>query len=194
MMSFILQVPEVFKGKVEGLLGNFNGDSKDDFTLLNGSIVSPNSSPEVIHSEFGLSWILDESSTIFTYFPPYDFLSFHKPSFTPRLEFPDMNDVSDDVKALCGDSPPCFFDAVSTGSLSFPNETLQEISNLETVIENSVKIISCGFPGKVANGYINGSVYFVGYNVTTVCEEGFLLILYNVLPGRRKMVISFAGL
>ncbi|KAJ8037429.1 Sushi domain-containing protein 2 [Holothuria leucospilota] len=175
MMSFILQLPDVFKGQVHGLLGNFNGDPYDDFTLPNGDIVSPNSSLELIHFEFGLSWILQENSTIFTYFPPYDFSSYNKPSFIPNLEFPDVNDVSDDVKAVCGDSPPCLFDAVSTGSLSFANESLQEVHELETVVENSVKIASCGFPGKVANGYINGTVYLVGYNITITCEENFLL-------------------
>lgn len=176
MMAFILQLPDLFKGRVEGLLGSFNGDPDDDLISRNGSIVSSNSSLEVIHYEFGLSWILEERNSLFTYFHPFNFNSFHVPSFTPYLEFPDPNNVSNDVVVLCGDSPPCLFDAVSTGSLSFANETRQEIRDLETVIGNSVKIVSCGFPGKVANGYTNGSVHLVGYNVTVICEEDFLLV------------------
>ncbi|KAJ8037431.1 Sushi domain-containing protein 2 [Holothuria leucospilota] len=119
MMSYILQMPVKFKGTVEGLLGNFNDNPDDDFIMPNMSVLSPNSSLANIHFDFGLLWMIDENSTLFSYFPPYDYSSFAKPDFIPVLEYPDESNVSDDAKTLCGDCTPCLFDAVSTGSLSF---------------------------------------------------------------------------
>ncbi|KAJ8037432.1 Sushi domain-containing protein 2 [Holothuria leucospilota] len=181
MMSFILQLPDEFKNNVKGLLGNFNDNIDDDFTLANRSVLSPNSSLEEIHYEFGLSWMLDVNSSLFTYLPPYDFFSFHNPGFTPTLEFPDANDVSEDVRILCGESVSCLFDAVTTGSLNFANDSLQENKVFEKIKEQSIKIVSCGFPGKVKNGYTNGSIYLQGSVLSVMCGKGFSLVGSTVL-------------
>ena len=46
-----IQVPKSFKGKVSGLCGNFNGNSKDEFMLKNGRLASS-------AREFGEGWSL----------------------------------------------------------------------------------------------------------------------------------------
>ena len=83
--------------------------------------------------------------------------------------------MSPEIKSLCGDSFPCLFDAVTTGLLSFANETLTFITIVEEIRNNSVKIITCGFPGAVENGVFNGSVYFAGNVIKISCNYGFAL-------------------
>ena len=53
-LYFTLWVPESFQGLTTGLLGNFNGDSFDDLTLFNMTILPENAMDEQIH-EFGES-------------------------------------------------------------------------------------------------------------------------------------------
>lgn len=176
MMSFILQLPNIFQNQVEGLLGNFNNDPDDDFMLPSGSFLSPNLTLEEIHYDFGLSWILDATTSLFTYLPPNDFSTFNKPSFKPTLTFPNPEQVSDDIKAICGESKFCLFDAISTGSTHFAEETLHDIVTFDSIKNHSVKIETCGFPGRLLNGVVNGSVYLVGHRLSVSCNEGFSLI------------------
>ncbi|KAJ8017558.1 Sushi domain-containing protein 2 [Holothuria leucospilota] len=146
------------------------------------SVLSPNASLEKIHYEFGLSWMLDVNSSLFTYLPPYDFFSFHNPGFTPTLEFPDAKRCKvEAVRILCGESVSCLFDAVTTGSLNFANDSLQENKVFEKIKEQSIKIVSCGFPGKVKNGYTNGSIYLQGSVLSVMCGKGFSLVGSTVL-------------
>ncbi len=81
--------------------------------------------------------------------------------------------INQEIKDLCGESFECIFDALTTGSLSFANETLLVTSTLETIQKSSIKIVSCGFPGKVENGKVLGSVYFENSTLEVTCDEGF---------------------
>ncbi|PIK59662.1 hypothetical protein BSL78_03393 [Apostichopus japonicus] len=170
MMSFILQLPDGFKGQTEGLLGNFNDLADDDFILPNGSSLRPNSTLEATHFDFGLEWILDTNTSKFTYLPPTDFSTFFNPEFLPNLAFPDVDSVSEEVKLICGDSVTCLYDAVTTNSITFANASLRDIKSFNEVKEKLVKIVSCGHPGKIENGGINGSVFLVGYTVVASCN------------------------
>ncbi|KAJ8038622.1 Sushi domain-containing protein 2 [Holothuria leucospilota] len=176
MMSFILQLPDIFQNQVQGLLGNFNNDPDDDFMLPDGSFLSPNLTLEEIHYDFGLSCMLNATSSLFTYLPPNDFSTFNHPSFKPTMTFPDPDQVSNDIKGICGESNLCMFDAVSTGSTKFANDTLHDINTFDIIKNHSVKLITCGFPGRVSNGVFNGSVYLVGHRLSISCKEGFYLI------------------
>ena len=173
-MSFIAQLDTKFQGQVNGLLGNMNGDPADDLRFPNGTILNSNSSLQEIH-EFGLEWLVTESESVLTYISPFDYSTYYFPNFIPTFDVPDPNDVSQEIRDLCGDSVECLFDAVTTGSLSFANETLTVSTTFEQIKKYSVKIVSCGFPGEVENGNLFGSVYFVNDTVQVTCVEGFTL-------------------
>ncbi|PIK57233.1 hypothetical protein BSL78_05870 [Apostichopus japonicus] len=175
MMSFVLQLPDGFKGQTEGLLGNFNDIADDDFILPNGSSLLPNSSLKAIHFDFGLEWILDKNTSKFTYLPPSDFSTFFNPEFLPSLVFPDVDSVSEEVKLICGDSVTCLYDAVTTSSIAFANASLRDIKTFKEAKEKLIKIVSCGHPGKIENGGINGSVFLVGYTLVASCRWGFYI-------------------
>ena len=174
-MSFLLQLNESLRGSMEGLLGNFNGDTRDDLMLPNGSSIVSNSTLSQIHYQFGLEWMINENTSLFTYQTPFDYNTYSNPSFLPSFISPNLSEVSPEIKSLCGDSFPCLFDAVTTGLLSFANETLTFTTIVEEIKNNSVKIITCGFPGAVENGVFNGSVYFAGNVIKISCNYGFAL-------------------
>ena len=49
IMSFVTTVPQEMQGSVTGLLGNFNGDSTDDLSYRNGTMLDRNSTDRMIH-------------------------------------------------------------------------------------------------------------------------------------------------
>ena len=55
MMSFVVTLDEVYFNKTRGLLGTFNDNPDDDFTLPNGTVLSPNLTSIQIHDDFGLN-------------------------------------------------------------------------------------------------------------------------------------------
>ena len=54
-LSIVAAAPDSFKNHTKGLLGTWNGDSEDDFTLPNGTVLPGSSSGRDIHYKFGLA-------------------------------------------------------------------------------------------------------------------------------------------
>lgn len=54
MLNFVGALPQNLRGLPIGLLGNFNGDTSDDLTYPNGTVLDMNSPDSFIH-EFGQS-------------------------------------------------------------------------------------------------------------------------------------------
>ncbi|XP_033124482.1 sushi domain-containing protein 2-like, partial [Anneissia japonica] len=174
VMSFIAQLDTRFNGQVKGLLGNLNGEPHDDLQFPNGTIMNSNSSLQELH-KYGLEWLVAAEDSIFTYISPYDYTTYHFPEFTPTFDVPDLDGVSQEIKDVCGNSFECVFDAVTTGSLTFANNTRVVSATLDIIQKSSVKIVSCGFPGVVENGIMLGHVYLVNSTVEVTCERGYVL-------------------
>jgi len=54
MLSFVVTPAEVYKNTTKGLLGTWNDDPDDDFTLPNGTVLSSSSTLREIHFGFGV--------------------------------------------------------------------------------------------------------------------------------------------
>ena len=54
MMVIVFAAPESYKNKTKGLLGVWNDDPSDDFTLPGGSVLPTSSNQSTIHYDFGL--------------------------------------------------------------------------------------------------------------------------------------------
>ncbi|KAI6654222.1 Protein mesh-like [Oopsacas minuta] len=119
--------------------------------------------------------MISESDSIFSYQTPFDYNTYSIPSFLPSFISPDLEQVSSEVKELCGDSFSCLFDAVTTGVLSFANETLIFTNIVEEIMNNSVKTISCGFPNGTENGILNDCTFFAGSIVSITCNTGYYI-------------------
>ena len=175
-MSFLLQLDDSYRYSVRGLLGNFNGLVEDDLMSPNGEFIPINSTLSQIHYQFGLHWLVNESETLFSYQTPFDYYSYSQPSFQPTFLSPDINQVSSEVREICGTSFSCLFDAVNTGVLSFARETLNFTTIAEEIINKSVKIVSCGFPRNITNAVLNASDYFPGNTIAVGCNQGYTLL------------------
>ena len=54
MMSFVVTLGDNFKNATKGLLGTWNDDTEDDFTLPDGTVLPSSSSLRKIHFGFGV--------------------------------------------------------------------------------------------------------------------------------------------
>ena len=54
MMSFVVTPAEDYKNTTKGLLGTWNDDPDDDFTLPDGTVLPPSSTLKEIHFGFGV--------------------------------------------------------------------------------------------------------------------------------------------
>ena len=55
MLSFVVALGEIYKNTTKGLLGTWNDDPNDDFTLPDGTVLSSSSSSREIHFGFGVT-------------------------------------------------------------------------------------------------------------------------------------------
>ena len=54
MLSFVVTLSEDYRNSTRGLLGTWNDDPNDDFTLPDGTVLSPSSTSREIHFYFGV--------------------------------------------------------------------------------------------------------------------------------------------
>ena len=54
MLSFVVTLSQNYFDQSKGLLGTYNDDPADDFTLPNGTVLSPSMTSRQIHYNFGL--------------------------------------------------------------------------------------------------------------------------------------------
>ena len=54
MLSFVVTLSEDYRNSTRGLLGTWNDDPSDDFTLPNGTVLPPSSTSRKIHFDFGV--------------------------------------------------------------------------------------------------------------------------------------------
>lgn len=55
LMSFVVSLSKDYFNKTKGLFGTYNKDPDDDFTLPNGTVLSPDITSRDIHFKFGLN-------------------------------------------------------------------------------------------------------------------------------------------
>lgn len=54
LMTFVVTLSDEYFNKTIGLLGTYNGNPDDDFTLPNGTVLQPNLTSSETHYDFGL--------------------------------------------------------------------------------------------------------------------------------------------
>ena len=55
MLSIVVTLSEDYFNNSKGLLGTYNKNPEDDFTLPNGTVLSPSLTSKQIHYDFGLN-------------------------------------------------------------------------------------------------------------------------------------------
>jgi hypothetical protein len=122
MLSLQLAVPDSAKNKVSGLLGTYNDDPTDDFTLPDGTVLAQPLTESEIFTQFGMIWAVTDATTIFTYPSGKSTADYSDPSFTPVFE-PDCSSLGNNVVAVCGDDSFCAYDYCVTNDPAVANNT-----------------------------------------------------------------------
>ncbi|KAL5009610.1 hypothetical protein ScPMuIL_011915 [Solemya velum] len=132
-LSVTVHVPDMYKGRVTGLLGLYDGNSTNDFQLSNGSSITVADSKTQNIVPFQRSWFVNSSQILFT-------APFNKTDFTPAV-FSNLadnlttlysdNQTKQQAIGICGDSAPCFIDFAVTNNSTVASSTRMEEKNFE---------------------------------------------------------------
>ncbi|XP_067018613.1 mucin-like protein isoform X3 [Acropora muricata] len=121
LMSFVVSLSKDYFNKTKGLFGTYNKDPDDDFTLPNGTVLSPDITSRDIHFKFGLNWQITDQESLFTYGPGENVSTFANATFEPMfvedIKWAD-NDTEAQAKKQCNSDVACLFDAASTNDVS----------------------------------------------------------------------------
>ncbi|XP_062605771.1 uncharacterized protein LOC134267581 isoform X2 [Saccostrea cucullata] len=141
-------VDDTYMGFVKGLMGNFDGNTSNDFILPNGTILSQNATrtERDIFYNFGQQWSVNDKS-VFYYDEGLSHKNFSHPEFEPLF----MDEVNEErlnsAREMCGSnsSQACIFDFLATGDISIAmssaDEEAKSIKDI-AIIENETPRIS----------------------------------------------------
>ncbi|KAF7661677.1 hypothetical protein LDENG_00254980 [Lucifuga dentata] len=182
-MTTTVLLPEAFKDSTRGLLGNMNGDAKDDIVTSEGELILNQSNPEELF-RFGASWAISNESSLFTYdsdylLDTYYFAPRHDPSFVPVFSVthnPDdpLTNVASDICSGEG-ALYCRYDILVGRSPRMGNATKVSFQSHISLVEDLKPVISCGWLSPPSNGTKEGTTYLKGAKVRLSCDEGFTL-------------------
>ncbi|KAM4528244.1 sushi domain-containing protein 2-like [Odontesthes bonariensis] len=182
MMTTVL-LPEGFKETSLGLLGNMNGDAKDDLVFKDGQLVQNISDPEELF-RFGASWAVINTSALFTYdseylLDTYFYLPRHDQSFLPVFSVPENPDdpLTNQAAEICSGegSQFCRYDILVGRSLRMGNATRVAFQSHISLVEDLKPVITCGWLPPPTNGKKEGTTYLQGATVRFSCDEDYTL-------------------
>ncbi|MEB3279499.1 MAG: VWD domain-containing protein [Lyngbya sp.] len=183
LLNISTGVTENDRGQLEGLLGNFNGNTSDDFMTRDGRVIPQNQEAmeaarsvlnnfninrwvpipidpltqaflEQIHSQFGNSWRISQSESLFDYAPGKNTGTFTNPAFPNgfvilRMLAPDAVAKAEEACRIA-EVPSdrlegCLFDVAVTGETGFARVAANFLKNkvrerVEQEIRNRVPI------------------------------------------------------
>ncbi|XP_055997755.1 uncharacterized protein LOC125645868 isoform X2 [Ostrea edulis] len=173
-------VDSAYKGFIKGLMGNFDGNSSNDFILPNGTILNETTMQKEkdIYYGFGQQWSVQNSS-IFHYGTGLTFTNFSHPGFEPVFLDEVEEDILNGAKEKCGPNPSqsCIFDFLATGDIALASSSAKE----EISLINDVAMIENETPNITGNATIFAEV---GKEVTlifTAYDDGKETPTFNIL-------------
>ena len=131
-------VSGIFRERTYGLLGTYDGRSDNDLRNKNGTIIRNNASLEEIHKDFGMTWSIDPSTSLFYYESDQTaaFFSEKNHEFIPSFSDPTTKDNSTirnickiDVASLPSSwniaERACYYDLSVTNDVNFAQVSLE---------------------------------------------------------------------
>ncbi|XP_030004249.1 sushi domain-containing protein 2 [Sphaeramia orbicularis] len=182
-MTTTVLLPEAFRDATRGLLGNLNGNPKDDLTLNSGLPVQNQSDPQEVFN-FGASWAISNESSLFTYdsdllLEEYFFAPKHDPAFIPVFSAPDHPDdpLHSQASEICvGEGAQfCRYDILVGRSPQMGNATRLSFQSHISLVEDLKPVVTCGWLSPPNNGKKEGTTYLRGAKVNFTCDEGYTL-------------------
>ncbi|RNA04016.1 sushi domain-containing 2-like [Brachionus plicatilis] len=136
-------LPQFFKGQTTGLMGNFNGNNSDDFTLPNGTVLDLNpQNDKDIFEYFGQEWQVSENMSFFDNDNEFKQILGRNAAYVPKfmqdgISF-ENSTLEEQAKEVCGNDAFCLFDVSITGDISIASTNL----NLNSLISSFEQITS----------------------------------------------------
>ncbi|XP_053387247.1 uncharacterized protein LOC123541978 [Mercenaria mercenaria] len=124
MLTLRTLVPDNLQNLTNGLLGNYNGDSSDDFTMPNGTVLQENITEREIFS-YGQTWAINPNNSAFVYDDGKSHFDFQNETYVPRfLDEADPELIAKAEKICDGsNNTECVFDYVFTEKPDIAEET-----------------------------------------------------------------------
>ncbi|XP_072895124.1 uncharacterized protein [Hemitrygon akajei] len=175
MLNIVPSLPKKYMNKTQGLLGLWNNNQNDDFTMPNGSIIPANSSESTLY-RYGLTWEVPSDQSIFTTQSVIARTAnnMFTPVFLDELRQQNITLYNEGV-AACNNNTQCIYDVVSTGKIEIGlstaktitqfNEDMQRLNSFPPIIEGN-SVISTNLFEQVISHYTvkqHGNVVFNPY-------------------------------
>lgn len=171
VINMITLVNVELKGKINALLGTYDGDQSNDYTLPNGSTVPINSSPEQIH-DYGMQWGISVHDSLFTYPPCKNYSSYENKGFVPTFVTPNLDKLPPASVAACKGNKECLFDLAVTGQVDMAITTLATVQKFEAIVK--ISAVACERPTNPStNGYVQAPNYLAGSSAQLVCNKNY---------------------
>ncbi|XP_055896102.1 sushi domain-containing protein 2-like isoform X1 [Biomphalaria glabrata] len=170
LLNIMVIASSGLKDKLEGLLGNFNGNPQDDLMASNGILLSPFASMKDIHNEFGLSWEVSQNDSLFTELVS-DNMS-EQLDYTPTFA-DEIKITRNDTLKICGNNNQCKFDYEVTGKESIALSTKNFNERFEERINEIQPVTRCDYVPDIDNGNRTVTGLKVGDTITVECDQGY---------------------
>ncbi|XP_059158904.1 mucin-like protein isoform X1 [Physella acuta] len=141
-----MQAQKTLKGKTKGLLGNFNGNKKDEFTLPNGTVLRSNLTEREIFYNFANKYQVTQANSVFTYRDGKTALDYQFPDFVPFFNDSATASQLQKAREVCKNgTDSCVFDYMVTNDLNFAintNNTISQSLTVKKILANSCPVLS----------------------------------------------------
>ena len=145
-------VAEFYQKKTYGLLGNYDGISNNDLRNRHGQVINSNASLEQIHKDFGVTWAIDPSKSLFYYesnqsaeyfqTKNHTFIpSFDDPTTTNNMTIRNQCNINSTLLPSSWNiaQRTCYYDLSMTNDLNFAQTSFHAANELESIRQNQRK-------------------------------------------------------
>jgi len=181
-------LPQFFRNKTRGLLGTWNGNRDDDFTLPDGSDISSTSTQEEIFNGFGALYALTAERSLFIYPDGQSFDDYNNPLFVPDFTSTSFPSASSQeiAREACSQAPnfdACMYDVAQTGNFRLANVALQAGAVFQTfeAAINQPPVLVANLPS-LLQVRLDQSVV-VSFTISDPNDESVSLTAISMPPG-----------
>ncbi|XP_075252291.1 mucin-like protein isoform X3 [Convolutriloba macropyga] len=191
--------PTEAMGKLQGLLGDFDGNNTNELTLSDGSLMPLTSNMTDIHHTFGNKWKVGRDQWIFAAASQGELENdvAYESSYTPVYEASfDNPDLERQAKKQCGSDENCLLDVALTGNIKMANNSKQmekvlrdndemfEVQILTTITEQTEQVCDSGCVSDLAkfSSLILGALF-----MSVVVATGVFVVRKMTSKGARTV-------
>ncbi|MDI2124856.1 VWD domain-containing protein [Yinghuangia seranimata] len=208
-----LYVPDSRKGRLNGLLGDFDGKPANDLDTGGGSVLAPPAKPADLHGAYADHWRIKQEKSLFDYAPGQSTATFTDRNFPRAAPDPKTLPGRAQAEATCraagitdaGLLEACILDVALTGKSEFAAAVAQQEKTMPTTpapggldascVKNDVDNVSC--TGKVdgPSGVKELPFTVTGYTQLTVKQgpKADCSVQLDVVRGDGSELLGYAS-